>query len=172
MGGKLCPSQMQNTEMLDVVNQLSSFFLSQQTTNRKYPQWDNISPFGDIKSPIGDNMPNCGLRISESGKAVRETIPNTQLNILFPIRDFKYPIGDFKYPIGDIIPNWVFSSFIPVLGKVSITTIQIQKNVNKLSLFVQKKQKNFSLARMVETDNHVWRRTMLHTVFFCRPRSS
>ena len=47
--------------------------------NRKYPRLDILFTIGDIKSPVGDNIPNWGLGISESGKAESEnksTIPN------------------------------------------------------------------------------------------------
>ena len=36
-----------------------------QTTNKKYPQLGILSPIGDTKSPVGDNIPNYGLGTSE-----------------------------------------------------------------------------------------------------------
>ena len=40
-----------------------------KTTNRKYPQLGILSPIGDIKTPVGDNIYNWGYGIFESGKA-------------------------------------------------------------------------------------------------------
>ena len=59
-----------------------------------------ISPSWYIKSPVGDNILNWRLGISES---VKEQIPNPKENKVCPI-------GYLKYPIGEIIPSWVFSS--------------------------------------------------------------
>ena len=50
-----------------------------QRTNRQYPQFGILSPIGDLKSPIGDNIPNWGLGIYESSNAESENkspIPN------------------------------------------------------------------------------------------------
>ena len=49
------------------------------TTNREHPQFGIMSPLGDIKSPVGDNLPNWGfltqLRVRE-----KYTTPNWIIN--------------------------------------------------------------------------------------------
>ena len=69
-----------------------------------------ISPIGDIKSIVGDNIPDWGLGTSNSAKTESEKkIPNSQLDKISPI-------GNLKYPVGDIIHNWVFSSVSPLIN--------------------------------------------------------
>ena len=54
------------------------------TTNRKYPQLGIISPIGDIKSPVEDNIPKWGLGISVSGKAESQNKSPISNRIKYP----------------------------------------------------------------------------------------
>ena len=107
-------------------NRYVEYFVSYQTTKRKYSQSGIISPIGNIKSPIGDNIPNWGLGISESGKAESENkspIPNwisyPQLGISNPQLGYFIQVGigdlfsDFALHVSEI-PN-------PQLGILSPT---------------------------------------------------